>query len=176
MEKPGKLDGLQVCPAEVPKFQAYLRQQLGFEHRRRRLQRSQRAWMVVAMVSLGFVGLGLAQPRPFIRAHYALFPARALGSGPEHELVGGELASRESMSVENPLVQTVAASLERDRAVAARLGARGLDLGTVAPERAFVVSRFPLPDGREIHVYTSLLPEGDEIVTNAVAVPEGGAW
>lgn len=173
MEKPGKLDGLQVYPAQVPKFQAYLRQQLGFEHRRRRLQRSQRAWMCVAIVSLGIVGFGLAQPRPFIRAHYALFPARY---GPEYELVGEELASRESMSLDNPLVQTVAASLERDRVVAARLGGRGLDPRTVAPERAFVVSRFPLPDGREIQVYTSLLPEGDEIVTNAVAVPEGGAW
>jgi hypothetical protein len=132
--------------------------------------------MCVAIVSLGVVGFGLAQPRPFIRAHYALFPARALGSGPDYELVGEELASRESMSFDNPLAQTVAASLERDRAVAARLGGRGLDAPMVAPERAFVVSRFPLPDGREIQVYTSLLPEGDEIVTDAVAVPEGGAW
>jgi hypothetical protein len=176
MEGPEKLDGLQVSPAQVPRFQAYLRQQLAFEHQRRRLRRSQRAWMCTAVVALLGIGFGFAQPRPFVRAHYALFSGHVPGAGPEYVLGTEGRVSHELVSGGGSLAQTVAASLARDSELAAQFGGREIRRRAVLPERAYVVSKYPLPDGREVQIYTSLLPEQDEIVTNAAGTFEGGAW
>ncbi len=132
--------------------------------------------MCVAIVALGLVGFGLAQPRPFIRAHYALFTTQAMGSGPDFALVESGAPSGELLTAGSPLARTVAASLQRDSELAARLGGRGVRQASLAPEVAYVVSSFPLPDGREVRVYTSLLPERDEVVGDVLPTSEGGTW
>jgi hypothetical protein len=132
--------------------------------------------MCTAFVALLGIGLGFAQPWPFVRAHLALFSGGAPAYGPDFALTRGEAEPWEAAGLEGGLVRTVAASLQRDRALAAHLGGRRMTPSAAVPERAFVVSRFPLPDGREVQVYTSLLPEQDEVVDQAVLTSEGGAW
>ncbi len=132
--------------------------------------------MCTAIVALLGIGFGFAQPRPFVRGHYALFSGQVPGVGPEYVLGAGGGVSHELISDGGSLARTVAASLARDSELAAQFGGQQLRRGAVLPERAYVVSKYPLPDGREVQIYTSLLPQQDEIVTNATLSRQGGVW
>lgn len=129
------------------------------------------------MVALALVGFGLVRPGSVVRAHSTLFPTRAWTSDQGKALVEQGRALEQTISRQSSLVRALAASLEQDRLLAKELGGHSLRPGRVLPERALVVSRFPLSGGREIRIYTSLLPEGDDVVKrNVLLTSEGGAW
>jgi len=160
-------DGLPVS-VDAPKFQAYLRQQLVFEHQRVRLERSRRNWRVTALAAIAVCALGIARPGIPDRARDSF--AALIGS-PTAE-PGVQFASRNE-SV--PLDGTLAVSLEQDRALARQLGARQTH-GTVVPERAFVISRFPISGGRAVSILTPLVTSSDDQGSDVSYASDGGVW
>jgi len=74
-----------------------------------------------------------------------------------------------------PLEGTLAASLDRDRALARQLGARQI-YGTLVPERTYVVSRFPISGGRAVSIYTPLIATPHDQGNEVSYASDGGVW
>lgn len=176
MERPEMLDGLQVSPDQVPRFQAYLRQQLVFEHHKRKLKRSQQRWMATAVVALGLVGFGLVRPGHVVRVHYALFPQQETAGGESYALGTRSVPLEGTPLRQDALAQTLAASLEQGSALIRDFGGESSRYGMTLPEEALVVSRYPLRGGRQMEVYTTLVPRRDEFDTNISFASDGGVW
>jgi hypothetical protein len=176
MERPAMLDGLQVSPDQVPRFQAYLRQQLVFEHHKRKLKRSQQRWMATAVLAVGIIGFGLARPSSVVRVHYALFPEQDTATGESYVLGAGAVPLEGVPVRQNALAQTLAASLEQERALIRDFGGETVRHGMTLPEEAVMVSRYPLRGGRQMEVYTTLVPRRDQFDTNVSFVSDGGVW
>jgi hypothetical protein len=176
MERPEMLDGLQVSPDQVPKFQAYLRQQLVFEHHKRKLRRSQQRWMASALIAFGLVGFGLVRPGSVVRVHDSLFPQHETAVSESYAL-GNLSVPLEGTSIrQNALARTLAASLEQERMLIRDFGGESLTHEVTLPEEAVMVSRYPLRGGRQMEVYTTLVPRRDEFDTNTSFASDGGAW
>lgn len=128
------------------------------------------------MAALALVGFGLVQPALVARAHYNLFSTRKWISDQGKALPEQGKILEQTINQENLLARTVAASLEQDRLLASELGGHSIKSDIVLPERAVVISCFPLSGGREIQIYTSLLPKDDYVRSNLLLTSEGGAW
>jgi len=74
-----------------------------------------------------------------------------------------------------PLDRALQASLEQDGVLARELGARRAD-GVLRPDHAFVVSRFSMPGGRAVSIYTPLTAWSEDQETDVSYVSEGGVW
>lgn len=153
---------------DAPKFQAYLRQQLIFEHHRIRLERSRRNWRVTALAAMAVCALSIARPGVPAGARHKV--SALLGTAPP-ETVDRFASAEESF----PLARTLEASLAHDKALARQLGARSIG-GAVEPEHAFVVSRFPVSGGRAVSIYTPLTSRLDDERNDAAFATDGGIW
>ncbi|MCU0610392.1 MAG: hypothetical protein MUE60_01210 [Candidatus Eisenbacteria bacterium] len=153
---------------DAPKFQAYLKQQLVFEHQRVGLERSRRNWRVTAVAAMALCALSVARPAISHRARDSF--AALLGSPPA---ATGMQFARSGDSV--PLEHTLAASLEQDRRLARQLGARQV-YGEMEPERSFVVSRFPISGGRAVSIYTPLGATSENQGNEVSYASDGGVW
>jgi hypothetical protein len=130
------------------------------------------------MVALGLVGFGLVRPTDVVRVHYALFPVDEAATRELYAL-GAESVPLEGTPIrQNPLAQTLAASFDQERALIRDLGGELARHELTLPEEAVVVSRYPLKGGRQMEVYTTLVPRRDEFDTNIAFASDGdgGVW
>ena len=153
---------------DAPKFQAYLKQQLIFEHQRLRLERSRRNWRVTAVAAMAACALAVARPGLPGRSRDSM--ATLLGSSP-----AATAAHFAGVDESVPLDRALAASLEQDWALAKRMGARHI-YGTPVPEQTYVVSRFPISGGRAVSIYTPLIATPEDQGSNISYASEGGIW
>ncbi len=132
--------------------------------------------MCTALTAFLLVGFGLAQPGIPLRAHCALFPH---GTG----AVIKQLASLQGSSspltashvdpTASPFPRTLTASLEQDRMLAQEYGGLAERSNETLPERAFMVSTFPISGGREMEIYTPLASDAGQ---NVAFASHGGVW
>jgi hypothetical protein len=132
--------------------------------------------MVTAVLALGLIGFGLARPSHVVRVHYALFPGQNAAMGESYALGTGAVPLEGVPVRQNALAQTLAASLEQEGALIRDFGGETSRYGVTLPEEAVVVSRYPLRGGRQMEVYTTLVPRRDESDTSISFASDGGAW
>jgi hypothetical protein len=132
--------------------------------------------MATAVVALGLVGFNLAQPGHVARVHYALFPQQNTVMGESYALGTRSVPLEGTPVLQNALAQTLAASLEQERALIRDFGGETPARGITLPEEAVVVSRYPLRGGRQMEVYTTLVPRRDEFDSNMSFASDGGVW
>ncbi len=144
---------------EVPQFEAYLRERLLLEHRVLRIERSRSTWRTTALVAVAAWVVSVVALVGSPRGGTTRVPV--LGHAPQ-----GRLAM--SSPPEGSLEKALAASLAQDRALARRLA------GNAVPDKALVVSRFPLVGGGSVSIYTQIAPWGG--ATNATHGSHGGEW
>ena len=126
--------------------------------------------MFTAVIAFGIVGFGVAQPGSMIQVHYALFP------GQTYVLGESGMPTDEWPVHESSLARTLAASLRQDRALIRALGVNAARPEITLPDEAFMVSKYPLTGGREMEIYTSLVPEPEDMVYNVSFASNGGVW
>ena len=111
-----------------------------------------------------------------MQVHYALFPEQSRATGESYALGAGSVPLEGVPVRQNALAQTLAASLEQERALIRDFGGETAQHGVPLPDEAVVVSRYPLRGGRQMEVYTTLVPRRDQFDSNVSFVSDGGVW